>query len=341
VVRVADGHGAMWTKAFAIADDYEDADGEHVLTFWQAQDKARSLARGQDTKAGKPGTLAEALDDYESNLKARSGDPTNATRVRRHLSQALLSKPIALLTAKELTRWRDGLIERGGMKPATARRTATVVKAALNFAADHDPRISNRDAWRVGLKGASLGNTANPRNVVLSDDEIRKIIDIAWSLDPAFGLFVEVCAVTGSRPGQIARLVVADLLDDGPEPRLSMPSSKKGGRGRQITRRPIPIPVSLAVKLREAAAGLPATAKLLRRADGLPWWHSRSYGRPFAEVADSLGLSGVTCYSLRHSSITRQIKAGVPLRIIVAVHDTARSKSSARILSTLSTTPTR
>ncbi len=33
VVRAADGRGANWTKAFAIADDYEDADGEHVLTF--------------------------------------------------------------------------------------------------------------------------------------------------------------------------------------------------------------------------------------------------------------------------------------------------------------------
>jgi hypothetical protein len=129
VVRVSDGHGGMWTKAFAIADDFEDADNENVLTFWQAQDKARKLARGQDSKASKPGTVADALDDYEANLKARAADLLNATRARHHLSPTLRSKPVALLTAKELLRWRNGLIERG-IKPATVKRTANSVRAA-------------------------------------------------------------------------------------------------------------------------------------------------------------------------------------------------------------------
>jgi len=40
VVRVANGKGGMWTKTIAIADDHEDADGEHVLTFWAALLKA-------------------------------------------------------------------------------------------------------------------------------------------------------------------------------------------------------------------------------------------------------------------------------------------------------------
>ena len=43
-VRAGSG-GDAWLKAFATADDHEDADGEHVLDFWQAQDYARSLAR--------------------------------------------------------------------------------------------------------------------------------------------------------------------------------------------------------------------------------------------------------------------------------------------------------
>jgi hypothetical protein len=49
VVKVADGHGGYWTKVVGIADDFEDTDGEHVLSWWQAQDKARALARGKDT----------------------------------------------------------------------------------------------------------------------------------------------------------------------------------------------------------------------------------------------------------------------------------------------------
>src|SRR5262245_32696797 len=63
VVKVADGHGGHWTKALGLADDFEDADGEHVLTWWQAQDKARALARGKDSDSGRPGTVAEAVAD--------------------------------------------------------------------------------------------------------------------------------------------------------------------------------------------------------------------------------------------------------------------------------------
>jgi hypothetical protein len=231
VVRVADGEGGVWTKAFGLADDHEEADGETVLTFWQAQDKARSLARGRDSNAGKPGTVAEAIDDYEANLRARDADVANASRARNHLSESLLNAPVALLTAKKLLRWRDGLVERG-MKPATVRRTVIVVRAVLNFAANHDPAIANRDAWRIGLRGGSLGNTRHARNVVLNDGQIRAVVAAAFSLDPALGLFVETCAVTGQRSSQIAKLTVADLLDNTPEPRLLMPSSKKGGHGR-------------------------------------------------------------------------------------------------------------
>ena len=42
VLKVSDGHGAYWTKGFALADDFEDADGKTVLTFYQAQDARRS-----------------------------------------------------------------------------------------------------------------------------------------------------------------------------------------------------------------------------------------------------------------------------------------------------------
>ena len=53
-VRAADGKGGNWIKGFAIADDHEDADGANVLTFWQACDKAKALARGGDADTGRP-----------------------------------------------------------------------------------------------------------------------------------------------------------------------------------------------------------------------------------------------------------------------------------------------
>src|SRR5262249_9737447 len=81
VVKVADGRGGHWTKVVGIADDHEGADGAHIFTWWQAQDKARALARGKDA-GGRPATLAEALSDYEADLIARSANIANARRAR-------------------------------------------------------------------------------------------------------------------------------------------------------------------------------------------------------------------------------------------------------------------
>ena len=41
VIKAANGHGAYWTKGFAVAADFEDADGTHILTFHQAGEMGR------------------------------------------------------------------------------------------------------------------------------------------------------------------------------------------------------------------------------------------------------------------------------------------------------------
>ena len=118
VLKVSDGHGAYWTKGFALADDFEDADATNVLTFHQAQDAAKKLARGGDGSAGcAPTTVDGALIAYKTDLTSRNANPYNAEWPRVHLTSALLSKPVALLAATELKKWRDGLL--GTMAPAT------------------------------------------------------------------------------------------------------------------------------------------------------------------------------------------------------------------------------
>ena len=60
MLKASDGHGAYWTKAFALADDFEDADAKTVLTFYQAQDAAKKLARGDDGSADNAPITVEA-----------------------------------------------------------------------------------------------------------------------------------------------------------------------------------------------------------------------------------------------------------------------------------------
>jgi integrase len=319
VVRVADGHGGNWTKGFAVADDHEDADGEHVLDFWQAQDKARALARGT-SDSGKPGTVDEALHAYAADLRARGGQVANAERVRYHLPPALAAKTVALLTSRELQRLRDALAQK--IKPASVNRLLKGLKAALSLAAKHDARITNSSAWKIGL--AMLPDASRARNQIISDEQVRALVAAAHEEDTAFGLLIETGAVTGARPSQLARLEVGDLqIDRVDGPRLMMPSSRKGKGVKRIERRPVPIPASLAVRLQEAARGRDASALLLPNAKGRPWGTSH-YQTPFARAVARAALDwGTTFYCLRHSCVARQILAGTPLRIIADALDTS------------------
>jgi integrase len=322
-VRSTDGHGSDWIKRIGLADDQEPADGGAVLDYWRAQDRARALARGQTGDDGdRPITVIEALERYEADLQSRGGDPYNARRARVHLAGALASKPVALLGAPELRKWRDGLAAK--LAPASVNRTRTCLRAALELAADHDPRISNRRAWKVGLAG--LPDSQRARNVILDESTVRRIVETAYAHDHALGLLVEVCAVTGARLSQLVRLEVGDLQADRPDPRLLMPLSAKGRmRAKRHERRPVPIPASLARVLAQEAGDRPIDAPLLLRGNGKAWGHSaRARHRDdFRSVVEAVGLdSEVTLYSLRHSSIVRQLTANVPIRITAALHDT-------------------
>jgi integrase len=325
VVRVADGRGGNWTKRVALADDFEAADGAHVLTWWQAIEAARKLARGS-TDDGRPATVAEAVNAYERDLIARGGDTANAKRIRKHLTPTLAAKPVAVLSSRELAAWRDSLLAADTLERSSVLRLLKSTKAALNLAARRDHRITNAKAWSDGLSG--IEGAVGTRNAsALSDDQVRDVIAAAAAIDAAFGLYIEVAAVTGARLSQITRLTVADL-QNGREPRLLMPSSRKGRGKRAITKRPVPITKALAAKLKSNRA---ADAPLLLRSDGLHWQatdkgdHLKLFAQALAACGLQTGSDGkkVTAYSLRHSSIIRSLVASVPTRVVAALHDTS------------------
>jgi len=329
VLKASDGHGAYWTKSFAVADDFEDSDGKSVLTFFEAQDAARKLARGDDGSTEySPATLDRALKAYEADLAARQANVYNAEWPRRHLPAVLLAKPVALLSADELTKWRNGLLSKAA--PSTVNRLCGCVCAALELAAQHDPtRIKNRHAWEVGL--ARLPGVQQARNVILSDDKVRAFVAEAYALDHALGLLSDVLARTGARPSQAARLLVEDLHDHPLHPKLSMPKSGKGGNRnraeRKLQRYSVSITPHLAAKLREAAKGRVDDAPLLLQRDGTPWGNNpgQSYHRYVDKIVTAIGLdpAKVSMYAMRHSSVVRRLLAHMPAALVAATHDTS------------------
>src|SRR5262245_21608267 len=317
-MRVADGKGGNWVKAIGFADDFEGT--RDTFDYWAAQDRARKLHRGSAADDGtKLQTVAEALKSYKADLEGREGGVAVVTQIEnQHLPATLASKLVAQLNARELRAWRDGLTAKG-LAAGSATRYCKVLGAALRHAAAMDQRVTNTNAFKVGL--VSLPGSVNARNVILPDATVRAVVSAAYAISPSLGLYVEVLATCGCRPIQARRLTCGDLGRD----RLSMPSGKKGGKGkRTIRHRPLPIAADLAARLKAAAKGRPHDAPLLVKDDGTPWeiWALRE---PFREVAECVGLDPdeATPYCLRHSSITRQLRQNVPVRIVADAHDTS------------------
>jgi integrase len=310
-------HGSPWTPDMA-----RDEARKLLVNVTEGSDPAADKATTRKAATVGNDTISAALDRYETDLKNRGGDPGNIMRVRAHLSDKLAKKAVGSLAKEDLTAWRDSL--RDKLKPASINRTMTALRAALNLAAeDGGGRIHNREAWKTGLK--AIGGASKARNVILSEQDVRAVIGAAYRDSKEFGEFVELAAITGARTSQLTRLqgedVQADFVDPKTrkrQPRLMMPVSRKGSGEKKITHRPVPVPESIANRL------IGRTGILLLRPDGESW-AKINLPRRFDEAIKgvTLGQPKVTLYALRHTSIVRQLLAGVPIRVVAALHDTS------------------
>jgi integrase len=251
--------------------------------------------------------------------------------VRRHLTPTLAAKPVALLTMNDLRHWRDGLVSKC-VAPATINRTRAGLRAALELAASLDERITNRNAFRLGLKGLPGGK--NPRRMVLPEADVLRIVQAAYEHNRAFGILIEVLAQTGARISQAARLKCGDLQADGSDPRLLVPTSYKGGRGQKEREHvPVPITSSLAVLLNKLRGDRPHDAPLLIKGDGTRWLERNKSEQwvIFRTIAERAGFDPdeITTYALRHSSICRSLLKGAPVSVVARLHDTSSDEIEA------------
>jgi site-specific recombinase XerD len=322
-VQKSDGASSSWLQKFADTDDREDANGSTILDYWQACDAARQLARGDDVgevEGGRPATVAQAIATYERDLKARDGAKKNATVLRFHLPPALMSKPVTMLTAREVRALRDSLLDKK-LKGSTVNRFMTAFKACLTLAAEDDERITNRRAWKL----PALRDTANPRNVILTERQLRDLVVASYATGgDRFAAYVETLAATGARPIQARRLTAADLeAAHRNGPRLNMPSSKKGRGKKRVERVPLPIPAGLAKRLKALAVGRADHEPLLIDDNGAAWTEN-GHQRPFVVAAAAAGLpKAATAYSLRHTFITNCLLKGIPVRLVAASVDSS------------------
>jgi integrase len=318
---------------------------------------ARQTAANADAKRGdgSPLTVRAAVTAYLAERKARNlrhGRNAETRLTKRLLSdRKLADRPLAKLTESDLASWARGLT---GMEPASVARLLNDARAALNRAHDLHHRALPpgwRDVVTRGLRRPAMGAGKAPplashHRAVLTDADMRKIVEaaLAHGDEGDFGRLVAVLAATGARFSQVARLTVADVIE-GAAPRLMVPTSMKGrDPSRKASHVAVPVGSDLLTLLRPALAGRAGSEPLLMRwllrmvpgdkKAGLPrrWvrdrrtpWRDAFEMTPFWKAA--LARAGLAAeiepYRLRDASIIRALRAGQPVRLVAAQHDTS------------------
>ena len=234
VARRFIGEGRYTETKVGVADDLQDADGVTLRSFKQAQDAAREWWRIEQRRE-----LGHAPDDGAPILSPRRWRPTLpiATSAaqkgwrRTGRRQVFASSPslemsnlassprggfaIGILALPLPRSWRapERLTTKDAKarlfnsnnadavraRRATANRTLTVLKAALNHAF-HEGRVSSDNPWRKvkPFRGADA-----PVVRFLSGDECRRL---ANAFEGAFRHLVSAALLTGSRYGELTRL---------------------------------------------------------------------------------------------------------------------------------------
>jgi len=213
------------------------------------------------------------------------------------------------------------------------------VKAALNAAFEahrqvlpHDLPVTIKYGLKVDTPDVLI--TVARDNQILTDDEVRRVVAAAIALDPDFGRLVVVLAATGARFSQIARMQVGDVQAQ--QSRLLVPQSYKG-RKRQLQYVRVQVGADTLAALAPVVDGRRASAPLLEhwrlkqtgpmtwiRVDRGPWTSSSEMLRMWQRaVADARLPASTIPYGLRHSSIVRGLRMGLPIRLVAALHDTS------------------
>ena len=265
-------------------------------------------------------TVADACRDY---LRVNHNKIAEGV-FRRHL----YSDPIANVKLEKLRRhhllaWRErlenspALVSRnkGGAARTKPRAESTVnrdmvpVRAALNrVLAPGSP--NSEAAWQEALR--PFKNADQPRKLYL-DKEQRRILLAHVSSDAR--PFIEALCLLPLRVGAMAALVVGDY--DRKTAELSI-SKDKAGNGRRIL-----LPPEAARVFSDQTTNKLPTAPIFMRANGRPW-ERKEWGDEIRRAAEAAGLPrGTIAYTLRHSTITDLVSAGLPLLTIAQISGTS------------------
>jgi len=310
-------------KRLGEADDSLDADGEAILDFRQAQDKARAWFRLAGRNGGKDlvrYTVGKALDDYLATFTGKSLEKTRHT-IERHIRPVFGRRVVSELTTSDLRAFQAALAARRSVyrtnrhgfakeRPddgdslrrgrANANRILTPLKAALNRAFN-DGKVADDTAWRR-VKPFPKVSVARVRYFTTS--EIEALMAAA---DPWFRSLIQAALFTGARWSELYQMKVRDV--DVTTGTVHFPETKSGRpRYVHLTDEGIRF-------FARCCNGKILSEILFRNHLGLPLGPSHQV-RPMAEACRKAGVDPAGFHILRHTYGSTLAMAAVPLAVI-------------------------
>lgn len=345
--------GKRVEQKLGTADDPEERGA--VLNYAAAVAAALEWGRRQmaalEADTGARLTVRIAVHAYMKTRVARSkSDGANAEgRLQRHVlaDKKFSDTPLASLRATTIEQWREGLLidrnttnhRQRALSPSSVNRLLNDFRAALNLAVlKHHRELPAHLSQEIRVGTKSIEAVGEVRRQLMTDDQVRNLIEAAFEMDPDgdFGRLVTLLAATGARYSQVTALKVADFQPD--QHRVLMPGSRKGRSRKPKPPVAIPLETDVVERLRPAFEGRndadgPLLMRWYHRKTGRTTWARearRRWGPPYNTVphwprtVKAAGMPASTVmYAFRHSSIVRGLRAGLPLRLVAALHDTS------------------
>jgi integrase len=186
---------------------------------------------------------------------------------------------------------------------ATANRTLTVLKAALNHAY-HEGHLASDEAWR---KVKPFREAVAPVVRFLSEDECRRLVN---ACDGAFRDLVRAALLTGCRYGELTRMRAGDFNS---EAGTITVRESKAGKPRHVA-----LTDEGRALFAELTAGKVGRDPIFLRDDGKPWGASHQQ-RPLDAASNRAKIEPATTFHiLRHTYASVLAMRGVPMGVIAA-----------------------
>ena len=325
VVRRYAGASSYVVETIAEADDYADADGVQVLTFWQAQDKARSIA-GRPARSSGPYKVKDAIADYLIELEGRASYADTWARLEAYALPVHGDKHVDKLTADTLRKWHRDLAKapkrirtKGGSAehrtkaldladPETARRRMVsanrilgLLKAALNHAFTEGKIVSDAEWRRV----KPFKDVDQSRASYLTLAQCKRLINAA---DPEFRLLARAALETGARYRHLTGLRVSDYNPDSGTLHIRTQARPgKQGKGFHIV-----LTDEGQTFFGQLVAGRAGSEPMLRRE-----WKASEQARPMRRTCERAKIDPpVGFHQLRHTWASHAVMRGMPLHVV-------------------------